>query len=114
MSVGHDYFTSNYKPRRCPYCGTAMLYGPEYAYEPRQATKDHVVPLSRGGKRGPLVWACRGCNEDKAQLALNEWRTVLSYRYRTLCLFWYERILIRATLAQAAVAVSQMACKVAP
>lgn len=48
----------------CAYCGA---YG--------TLTKDHIVPKSRGGSRGPenIAWVCRPCNWGKADLLLDEW-----------------------------------------
>jgi 5-methylcytosine-specific restriction endonuclease McrA len=48
----------------CAYCGT---YG--------ALTRDHVVPKSRGGSRGPenIIWVCGPCNWSKANLTLDEW-----------------------------------------
>ncbi len=41
--------------QRCHYC--------EQALNGQTATKDHVIPKSRGGGRGEnLVWACKKCN----------------------------------------------------
>lgn len=49
---------------RCVYCGRQCALAPG---EPRDATVDHVVPRSRGGRTVPanLVLACRACNTDK-------------------------------------------------
>jgi len=52
----------------CAYCG-----------ERKPLTRDHVIPLSRGGRNaiGNLVPACGSCNYSKGQKLLVEWR-----RYR--------------------------------
>ena len=100
----------------CPYCGVEMntrgqfsLTEPKPKGVPRKqwtreygrinlqaATKDHVRPQSRGGKETILV--CYGCNQDKGNLTLSEWRAVLSLRYRTFCVFWFERQALKAWL----------------
>ena len=52
---------------RCAYCGKA-------AWESRTRFEiDHVVPRSKGGPTnvGNLVWACRACNQAKADKNLN-------------------------------------------
>jgi 5-methylcytosine-specific restriction endonuclease McrA len=51
---------------KCAYCQRHLSV--------EDATQDHVVPRSRGG-RGVfnLVAACRRCNSDKADLAPWEW-----------------------------------------
>ncbi|MCP4828485.1 MAG: HNH endonuclease [Proteobacteria bacterium] len=44
-------------------------------WNPLSATKDHVVPLSKGGEHSQsnIVAACLRCNGDKADLTLDEW-----------------------------------------
>lgn len=66
---------------RCHYCGvmTRTKCGPSH---PHLRTRDHVIPMSRGGRKH--VW-----------VTLAEWRLVLSLRYRTLCVFAFERARIR-------------------
>jgi len=68
----------------CFYCDREVIYvrntpgtpTPEYA-----ATRDHVKPIARGGRRGrKTVLACRGCNSDKGQLTLEEYRVVVAFR----------------------------------
>lgn len=50
---------------RCAYCG-----------EVAPLTRDHIVPLSRGGRHsiGNLIPACRRCNGSKGARLLVEWR----------------------------------------
>jgi 5-methylcytosine-specific restriction endonuclease McrA len=54
----------------CVYCGTFDLEIETDGVPPeKQATIDHVFPLSKGGKRYDtenLVVSCRVCNETKA------------------------------------------------
>lgn len=50
----------------CLYCGTAL--------PARALTRDHVVPVSRGGRDAweNVVTACRACNQRKADRTLEE------------------------------------------
>ena len=41
-------------------------------------TEDHVVPQSKGGKK--TVIACFGCNQDKRDLSLDEYRLIRAFR----------------------------------
>lgn len=56
---------------RCAYCSTVA-----------PLTRDHVIPLARGGRHsiGNLLPACRRCNASKGALLLIEWRTRLAAR----------------------------------
>lgn len=68
---------------RCRYCGREVIR-PDYSASARvnghpvvksnSATIDHVIPVSRGGKRtlANLVTACSACNKDKGDLTLRE------------------------------------------
>lgn len=67
----------------CPYCSEPMITTPHH--DPRSRSRDHVIPLSRGGPdhRSNIVWACRACNELKASLDAEEflaWRAGLASR----------------------------------
>jgi len=55
----------------CLYCGRS--------FSPRALTRDHVIPVSRGGKN---VWvnvatACRSCNQRKNNRTPEEWGHLL-------------------------------------
>jgi 5-methylcytosine-specific restriction endonuclease McrA len=55
---------------RCFYCGCRMVLPPKVKYKPgppNTRTRDHVMPRCRGGGNQDknIVWACRGCNEEK-------------------------------------------------
>lgn len=52
----------------CAYCGF-----------PRGRTIDHVLPLARGGCDWPdnLMPSCKDCNNAKANMTLNEFRSAL-------------------------------------
>lgn len=58
---------------RCWYCGCELIRDAE---APNGRTRDHQTPKSRGGKflPGNQVWACRTCNQDKADRTLAEYR----------------------------------------
>ena len=63
---------------RCYYCGIktkAYLCSP---HAPNYATRDHRVPLSRGGSNAieNMAVACRACNSAKGDLTEAEFRTV--------------------------------------
>ncbi len=51
----------------CLYCGQS--------FSPRQLTRDHIVPVSRGGDDGwtNLASACRSCNQRKNNRTPDEW-----------------------------------------
>lgn len=55
----------------CLYCG--------HSFAPRQLTRDHIVPLSRGGLSvwSNLASACRPCNQRKNNRTPAEWGTEL-------------------------------------
>jgi len=72
----------NVTPRQfhmsCFYCGKNME-GVNRKRNPKDArTKDHVTPLSRGGKL--KVPACYECNQLKRNLKLEEYRVMVAYR----------------------------------
>ena len=50
------------KPRYCRYCSVLLT-----RHGPTKATRDHVVPKSKGGSNAKynVVWACRSCNQAK-------------------------------------------------
>lgn len=51
----------------CYYCHKKLL--------PREATMDHIVPISRGGSsvKGNVVVACKQCNTSKKDQVAVEW-----------------------------------------
>lgn len=90
--------TRDLKPAPCPYCGKTM-----YRFKgmhPQRATKDHVMPRSRGGKHHEWVTACHACNDDKSCLTLVEWRAVLSLRNRRIHIFYFERLIPRVIVTE--------------
>ena len=60
--------------RHCFYCGRALSR--------RRATKDHVIPRSKGGSDAQknIVHACRECNKEKGCLTAEEFRVVMAFR----------------------------------
>jgi len=94
---------------RCPYCDKVMHSTPppkrpkgtpraEFrpiarAHYEDCATRDHIVPKSKGGRETILV--CGACNADKMHLSLREYRAVLCVRRLSLVIFPFERRLIR-------------------
>ena len=49
------------------YCGKKLTK--------RNATLDHIIPLSRGGTndKSNIVWCCKECNWDKGSKLISEW-----------------------------------------
>ena len=60
--------------RHCYYCGEQLSR--------RRATKDHIVPRSKGGsnEQTNIVDACRMCNSEKGRLSIDEFRLVMAFR----------------------------------
>lgn len=70
MSVGKHseairWHRENNVGKPCPYCGAEM----------ETPDADHIVPQAQGGKTtvGNIMFICRPCNADKADLSLPEW-----------------------------------------
>jgi hypothetical protein len=77
----------------CAYCGVKMRRGatePGKEQAPTQRTRDHIMPLHRGGKQSAWVHAC---NQDKHHLTVNEWRIVLMWRRRRPVVFHFEKLI---------------------
>lgn len=72
--------------KSCWYCGIKLSFEQPKSgnkhYPPTMATKDHRIPLKRGGSRGVqnIVRACLACNTTKAGLDPEEFRLLLAYR----------------------------------
>jgi len=56
--------------RKCHYCRSIMAG--RGTTGSLAATRDHVVPRSRGAGRG-TVWCCRQCNQMKGDMMPDEW-----------------------------------------
>ena len=57
---------------RCAYCGDPMLLGSKQSNHPKHASKDHIIPVSKGGVTDAwnLVCSCRQCNQQKGSKPL--------------------------------------------
>lgn len=57
--------------RACPYCSCTMGFDRGLQSTP---TRDHIIPSSRGGSNNPsnILITCFKCNNDKANLTLEE------------------------------------------
>jgi hypothetical protein len=78
--------------RHCWYCGRWMPETPAHPAEPVRRTREHLLPLSRGGDNSPenIVYACLRCNRDKGVLTVGEYRVLLAVRTGTFPVFWGE------------------------
>ncbi len=41
---------------------------------PEAATTDHVIPVSKGGQGGEVVWSCIQCNSVKSGMMPEAWK----------------------------------------
>ena len=67
----------------CYYCKCRTYPGPKTGRsKPDTATRDHLIPRSRGGTAlpGNTVNACYACNQEKGVLTATEYLAVLMYR----------------------------------
>jgi 5-methylcytosine-specific restriction endonuclease McrA len=62
------------RDRYCFYCGRKLTR--------RCASKDHVLPRSKGGSNSKhnIVDSCKECNEAKGSLLMEEFRAVMAFR----------------------------------
>jgi len=95
---------------RCPYCDKVMHTSPppkrpkgvkKSEFKPIArahyndcATRDHIIPKSKGGRE--TIRVCGECNADKVHLSLREYRAVLCVRRMSLVIFPFERRLIQS------------------
>lgn len=68
----------------CPFCGVTMNRDKGWN-SPQAPSRDHRIPESRGGLDvvSNIVVVCRGCNEEKGSLTVEEftaWRTGMASR----------------------------------
>jgi hypothetical protein len=96
MSARYPSYLHFKRTNRCAYCGVNMTPATHCGHVDTEVSRDHIIPVSRGGHPHQWVLVCRGCNHDKFTLALNEWRAVLAVRYRTVPVFWFEQQSVRA------------------
>jgi 5-methylcytosine-specific restriction endonuclease McrA len=69
----------------CHYCGielTTARGGKKGPLPNNYKTRDHRVPLSRGGQLVPnnTVACCQKCNQEKGCLTYDEYRAVFAFR----------------------------------
>lgn len=60
----------------CPYCLKPIA--------PNEMSREHEPPLSRGGKPGQWIWACKRCNNTKGSLTAEEfaeWKRLEKIRH---------------------------------
>jgi 5-methylcytosine-specific restriction endonuclease McrA len=59
------------KEKKCYYCSNSLAL--------KEATMDHIVPISRGGKtsKGNLAVCCKDCNSKKKYYTPIEWQYFL-------------------------------------
>lgn len=64
--VSKEFLDDLYATETCHYCGRPT--------KPEDRTKDHAIPLSRGGEHAPsnLVMACLHCNTSKKDMTPKE------------------------------------------
>lgn len=60
--------------RPCHYCGIGMTK--RGTRDKRSATRDHIIPKSRGGTGSPIntIMCCRKCNNEKGDFTGVEYR----------------------------------------
>jgi CRISPR/Cas system Type II protein with McrA/HNH and RuvC-like nuclease domain len=59
----------------CYYCGVKMVRYPTVMNMPDKFTVDHIIPISKGGKKDDenLVGACNQCNNAKGSACGHFW-----------------------------------------
>ena len=89
---GPDGRTVPIAGRPCAYCMRPMTRkrggpGVKMVLPPDHATKDHVIPKSKGGAPLPnnKVWACACCNTLKGNMMPEEWDAWMAAHPR-----WWE------------------------
>lgn len=74
---------------KCWWCKCDVIAGiqnSDFQHQPNQATRDHIVPRSRGGTNAlaNLVLACRACNEERADRDARVWAAHLKLHGRCM------------------------------
>jgi 5-methylcytosine-specific restriction endonuclease McrA len=85
----------------CPYCGVTLNRDKGWN-SPQAPSRDHRVPLSRGGLNVAenIIICCRGCNEDKGSLRPEEYLAVRAGLASRLDRRWIEWLsIVRNPLA---------------
>ena len=59
---------------------SGLRHQPVEALPPKELTRDHIGPVTRGGKsvKGNIVPCCKTCNTQKKYLLPSEWEAYLS------------------------------------
>lgn len=61
---------ANLNGRPCPYCKRIMNWDSPTL----QPSRDHKIPVSRGGKNGDnVIWCCFQCNQAKGNMTDREY-----------------------------------------
>jgi hypothetical protein len=72
---GNTALVLKYEGKPCPYCGNAMNRLDRYA------TRDHMLPKSKGGKGGAnILIVCNQCNHHKGPLSLEQFAAKLTVK----------------------------------
>lgn len=78
----------------CAYCQRTLES--VYSISQLQATRDHVMPKSKGSGRG-TVWACRRCNHLKGDMIPEEWAAYM----RAVPNWWRQAVRPKYWMAEA-------------
>ncbi len=68
MDFLHYFWNQQPSPLICHYCKEEISREHHYSH-PKRATIDHIIPLSKGGRRylmSNVVVACNSCNLEKS------------------------------------------------
>lgn len=73
----------------CWFCGCVLAHR---GNSRNRKTIDHLTPRCRGGgsDTSNLVYSCASCNNEKGQLTLEEYRSVIAFRTNGAVVFWGE------------------------
>lgn len=83
-----DITLKNFTPEQWEYCKTFFNYSCAYCgSKTKSLTKDHFVPLSKGGvfTASNILPACNCCNIAKSNKKFDSW-------YRTTAFYSHERV----------------------
>lgn len=51
-------------------------------YHGKRETSEHLIPLSKGGEKGPIVAACLDCNRARKNCDLETWLHRVKFRLK--------------------------------